>query len=167
MIFIIFNYIFTYTQKNSNEFVTDSIIKETARFYFSVFFSIKKFQHENIPIALYVFWFHRMASNNKMKRKSQTEADTDEAPSKATKFDPDAPFTQPWKNSDAILVVEDEELHVHSNILSMASPVFEAMFNGNFKEAGTKKVTLDGKNYDLIETMLSFIYPMTDRLGKI
>ena len=52
----------------------------------------------------------------------------------------EGPFSAPWQNSDAVLVVEEKELHVHSNILSIASPHFDKMFNGNFKEAQTKRV---------------------------
>ncbi|XP_066933719.1 uncharacterized protein [Clytia hemisphaerica] len=71
-------------------------------------------------------------------------------------------FTQPWKNSDVVLVVEDKELHVHSITLSMVSPVFEAMFNGNFKEAQTKRVVLEGKPYDTFLYMLRMVYPFED-----
>ena len=72
------------------------------------------------------------------------------------------PFSKPWQNSDAVLVVEEKELHVHSNILSIASPYFDKMFNGNFKESQTKRVTLEGKSFDAIEQMLKHIYPMIE-----
>ena len=68
-------------------------------------------------------------------------------------------FSKPWQNSDVVLVVEEKELHVHSNILSIASPYFDKMFNGNFKESQTKRVTMEGKSLDLIEQMLKIIYP--------
>ena len=68
-------------------------------------------------------------------------------------------FTKPWKNSDVVLVVEEKEIHVHSSFLSLVSPVFEAMFNGNFKEAQTRKVTLEGKSYDNVLYMLRMVYP--------
>jgi len=48
---------------------------------------------------------------------------------------------EPWKNSDATILVEDKVMHVHTNILSFASPVFEAMFNSDFKES--KDLTLN------------------------
>ncbi|XP_066933601.1 uncharacterized protein [Clytia hemisphaerica] len=69
------------------------------------------------------------------------------------------PFSKPWQNSDAVLIVEDRELHVHSMILSLASPVFDSMFNGSFKEAESKRVELAGKSYDLLEHLLKIIYP--------
>lgn len=74
--------------------------------------------------------------------------------------DPQVPsFSQPWKNSDAVLVVEEKELHVHTTILSLASPVFEKMFDGNFKESQTKRVELHEKSYELVEHILKLIYP--------
>ena len=73
-----------------------------------------------------------------------------------------SPFSKPWKGSDAVLIVEDKELNVHTAVLSLASPVFEAMFNGSFKEAQTKRVTLEGKSYELVEEMLRFLYPNID-----
>ncbi|XP_066933583.1 uncharacterized protein [Clytia hemisphaerica] len=68
-------------------------------------------------------------------------------------------FSKPWKGSDGVVIVEDKELHVHTTVLSLASPVFEKMFNGGFKEAQTRRVTLEGKSYDLVEHMLKLIYP--------
>ena len=68
-------------------------------------------------------------------------------------------FSNPWQNSDAVLIVEGNELHVHTLVLSIASPVFERMFNGNFKEAETKRVTLEGKLYDMVKHMLKLVYP--------
>ena len=37
-------------------------------------------------------------------------------------------FSQPWKFSDVVLVVEDKKLHVHRALLALCSPVFEKMF---------------------------------------
>ena len=76
-------------------------------------------------------------------------------------------FKKPWQNSDVVLIVEDEELHVHSTILSLASPVFDKMLNGDFKEAQTKQVRLEGKSYQMVEHMLKLIYPnMAGKLGR-
>ena len=68
-------------------------------------------------------------------------------------------FSKPWQNSDSVLVVEEKELHVHSMILSIASPYFDKMFNGNFKESQTKRVSLEGKSFGIVEQMLKHIYP--------
>ena len=77
------------------------------------------------------------------------------------------PFETPWKNSDAVFIVEDKELHVHSTILSLASPVFDKMLNGDFKEAQTKQVRLEGKSYPMVEHMLKMVYPnLEQKLGR-
>ncbi|CAB4007884.1 kelch 40a [Paramuricea clavata] len=68
-------------------------------------------------------------------------------------------FASCWKNSDTILVCNDTEFHVHRSILTMHSPVFEAMFAGNFEEANEKRIVLPGKNPDEMLQFLKFLYP--------
>ena len=63
----------------------------------------------------------------------------------ATKIDKNV-FSSPWNDSDMVLVVEDQELHVHRLILTLLSPVFKAMLDGHFKEASEDKITLEGKS---------------------
>uniref|UniRef100_A0A7M5VDT9 BTB domain-containing protein n=1 Tax=Clytia hemisphaerica TaxID=252671 RepID=A0A7M5VDT9_9CNID len=87
----------------------------------------------------------------------------DQTPCKSM-VDDGSPFANPWKGSNAVLVVEDIELHVHTQTLSLASPVFEAMFNGNFVEAQTRRVPLEGKSYETVEHMLKLVYNLTNRL---
>ncbi|XP_065666553.1 BTB and MATH domain-containing protein 38 [Hydra vulgaris] len=67
-------------------------------------------------------------------------------------------FTQPWRGSDLILEIENKPLHVHKNILSIWSPVFDRMFNSSFVEKNTEKLSLPGKKYNEIEEMLHIIY---------
>ena len=93
-----------------------------------------------------------------MKRKEDGKPDDEQPPSKIAKQDI-SPFSKTWQNSDAVLIVEERELHVHSMILSLSSQYFDKMFNGNFVEATTKRVTLPVKSYELIELMLRCIYP--------
>ena len=47
-------------------------------------------------------------------------------------------FTQPWKFSDVVLVVESERLHVHRAVLALCSPVFEKMFTSEFQDKEEK-----------------------------
>ena len=68
-------------------------------------------------------------------------------------------FASPWNDSDMVLVVEDQELHVHKWILTSHSPVFKAMFDGDFKEAGQDKVTLKEKNLKPMVQFLKIMYP--------
>ena len=48
-------------------------------------------------------------------------------------------FTQPWKFSDVVLVVEDQKFHVHRAVLAVYSPVFEEMFTSEFQWNGEKE----------------------------
>ena len=67
-------------------------------------------------------------------------------------------FSQPWEDSDVILVVENEKFHVHRLILSLNSPVFKAMFKSQFKEATTNEIPLPGKNASGVLDFLKIIY---------
>ena len=67
-------------------------------------------------------------------------------------------FSQPWNHSDQILVVEGKPLHVHRCVLSFWSPVFDRMFNSNFKEKNAVEIPLKGKKYKEILEMLQVIY---------
>ena len=62
----------------------------------------------------------------------------------ATKIDKNM-FALPWEDSNMVLVVEDQELHVHKWILTSQSPVFKAMFGGHLKEASQNNITLKEK----------------------
>ncbi|XP_029203609.2 BTB/POZ domain-containing protein At4g08455-like [Acropora millepora] len=68
-------------------------------------------------------------------------------------------FSQPWEQSDLVLLVEGKPLHVHRLILSMSSPVFSRMFGGDFKEKTARTIPLPGKKYDQVREMLLAIYP--------
>ena len=70
-------------------------------------------------------------------------------------------FSQPWKFSDVVLVVEEERLHVHRAVLSMASPVFEKMFTSECQEKGNNEIPLPGKSSTEVKELLLFIYPST------
>lgn len=71
-------------------------------------------------------------------------------------------FASSWKNSDIILACGDPdvtEFHVHRTILTMHSPVFEAMLGGNFKEAKESRIVLPGKNPEEMLQFLKLLYP--------
>ena len=67
-------------------------------------------------------------------------------------------FSEPWEDSDLILVVEEEKFHVHRLILSMNSPVFKAMFKSKFKEATSKEIPLPEKKASEVLDLLKLIY---------
>lgn len=62
------------------------------------------------------------------------------------------------KPSDFIIVCQEKEFQVHKNILSFASPVFDAMFRNDFLESNEGKVTIDDFKSKTIENALNFIY---------
>ena len=68
-------------------------------------------------------------------------------------------FASPWNDSDLVLIVQNQELHVHRLILTLLSPVFKAMLDGHFKEASEDKITLEGKNYQSMVLFLKVLYP--------
>ena len=70
-------------------------------------------------------------------------------------------FSQQWNDSDVVLVVENEKFHVHRSILSLQSPVFKAMLNGNFKDAQQDKIELKGDKYAAMVQFLKLLYPAT------
>ena len=74
------------------------------------------------------------------------------------------PFSEPWEDSDLVLVVEDKRFHVHRQILSLHSPVFKAMLNSQFKEATANEIPLPGKKADEILSFLKQLY-MKERNG--
>ena len=68
-------------------------------------------------------------------------------------------FSSPWNDSDMVLVVQDQELHVHKWILKSHSPVFKAMFDGHFREASEDKITLKEKNFQSMVQFIKELYP--------
>ena len=83
----------------------------------------------------------------------------------ASKSEVESPdFSQPWKLSDLVLVVEEERFHVHRALLAFWSPVFEKMFTSEFQEKDKSEVPLPGKKASEIKEMLMLIYPsLTER----
>ena len=67
-------------------------------------------------------------------------------------------FSEPWEDSDVILVVEDEKFHVHRLILSMNSPVFKAMFKSECKEATSNEIPLPDKKVTEVLDFLKQLY---------
>ena len=79
-------------------------------------------------------------------------------------------FSEPWDDSDAVLVVEDKEFHVHRCILSLQSPVFKAMFNGSFKDSTQEKIELKDDKHEAMLLFLQLLYPpnmLNEDYGKV
>ena len=78
-------------------------------------------------------------------------------PSNASAVPPD--FSEPWKFSDVILVVEEQRFHVHRSTLAFWSPVFERMFTSDFKEKNSDEIPLPGKKASEFKELLQMMYP--------
>ncbi|CAF0789627.1 unnamed protein product [Adineta ricciae] len=61
--------------------------------------------------------------------------------------------------TDVVLVVGKERFYCHSLLLSMVSPVFSRMFDGQFKEHSEREIVLEGKSSEAILELLKCIYP--------
>ena len=75
----------------------------------------------------------------------------------ATRYPPH--FSEPWKLSDVVLVVEDQRFHVHRGVLEFWSPVFERMLSAEFKEKDSGEISLPEKKASEFEEMLQMMYP--------
>lgn len=67
-------------------------------------------------------------------------------------------FSEPWKFSDVVLVVEEQKFHVHRSTLAIWSPVFETMFTSNFKEKNSEEIPLPGKKASEFKELLQIMY---------
>ncbi len=61
--------------------------------------------------------------------------------------------------SDVILIVGKEKFYCHRLLLSLVSPVFSRMFDGEFKEHNANEIILKGKTSSSILELLKYIYP--------
>ncbi|KAJ7394342.1 hypothetical protein OS493_000147 [Desmophyllum pertusum] len=93
------------------------------------------------------------------RRENEDESGGDQAAAEAGQVEKiKHHFSEPWEDSDVILVVEDEKFHVHRLILSMNSPVFKAMFKSQFKEATANEIPLPEKKANEILDFLKKVY---------
>ncbi|GMT28973.1 hypothetical protein PFISCL1PPCAC_20270, partial [Pristionchus fissidentatus] len=67
-------------------------------------------------------------------------------------------FSSPSNYSDAILIVEGENLHVGRQILAFHSSFFETLFYGSFKESNQPEITLQDVNIEDFTNLLKIIY---------
>ncbi|XP_022801467.1 BTB and MATH domain-containing protein 45-like [Stylophora pistillata] len=68
-------------------------------------------------------------------------------------------FSEPWKFSDVILVVDEQRFHVHRGVLAFWSPVFDKMFTSDFREKTSNEISLPEKNAGEIKELLQIMYP--------
>jgi hypothetical protein len=80
----------------------------------------------------------------------------------AASSDCEPDFSQPWKVSDIVLLVDDVRLHVHSGVLVMFSSVLESMFT-DLKRKNLRVLTLENQKPNEIRELLLVIYPTIGR----
>jgi hypothetical protein len=68
-------------------------------------------------------------------------------------------FTEKSWRTDFILLVEGKRLYVNKAILSLASPVFDTMFQSDFKESQCEELELPWKRYRDVIEFLRCVYP--------
>ena len=99
-------------------------------------------------------------TKNNCQQQSATTTTTNEPEDTVDQSDMDFPsFDNPDDVSDVTLEVEGKNLHVHRTMLSLISPVFKAMLNGDFLERKQNVIKLKDKKYDEMVEFLQCIYP--------
>ena len=68
-------------------------------------------------------------------------------------------FTVEDEMSSVTLVIEDQHLYVHKEVLAAWSPVFRSMFTRNFKEKEQREIELPDKKVDEFIELLHCMYP--------
>ncbi|GMR57659.1 hypothetical protein PMAYCL1PPCAC_27854, partial [Pristionchus mayeri] len=67
-------------------------------------------------------------------------------------------FAAPNGRSDVILKIGEKNLHVSKELLALQSPVFEALFFGDFAEKGKEEVEIKDVVYEEFVDLLNVIY---------
>jgi len=68
-------------------------------------------------------------------------------------------FTVEDEMSSVTLIIEDQHLYVHKEVLAAWSPVFRSMFTRNFKEKEQREIELPDKKVDEFIELLHCMYP--------
>lgn len=68
-------------------------------------------------------------------------------------------FTEPWPYSDITFVVDTRKVFANKTVLTLWSPVFEAMFQHDFKEKAATQIDLPEKNFDGLMELMRVLHP--------
>ena len=100
--------------------------------------------------------------NEKRRRHGRERSPGSDKDKAKSHFDPANPFTEGNSPDDVELKFDDgRSLFVSKTFLMYASPVFELMFQSNFRERQSNSITLQGKSYNTFLQMLLHIHPRT------
>jgi hypothetical protein len=75
-------------------------------------------------------------------------------------------FTEKTWKDDFVLIVDNKRLHVVKGILAYASPVFDTMFQAEFKEKNSSELDLPGKKVEDMQQFLRCIYPLPAEISS-
>ncbi|CAH1784972.1 unnamed protein product [Owenia fusiformis] len=78
---------------------------------------------------------------------------------------PKIDFSKPWQFGDIIFIVEDKKIYANKTILSMWSPVMEAMFHRDFKEKNAMEINLPHKSYEEVIEFLKVLHPPNEEIS--
>ncbi|KAK3745867.1 hypothetical protein QZH41_013209, partial [Actinostola sp. cb2023] len=98
-----------------------------------------------------------ISSEEPAAKRPKSDEESVESDSHESLYEPSGAFSSPWHLSDVVLIVEERRFHAHKCILSISSPVFEAMFTSDFKEKTAEEIPLPGKRADEVEVLLNLI----------
>lgn len=70
------------------------------------------------------------------------------------------PFHKPTHTYDIVFIVQGKKLHFNKSVLSLCSPVFQVMFNGDFAEKKADRIPLPGKRYEDMVEFFKHIHPV-------
>ena len=98
------------------------------------------------------------ASNKAEKRKLENDSNGETKEKEPKKLHLDV-FDHPDELSSITFLVEDKDIHFNKDLLSLASPVFHAMFHGHFKEKNLDKIPLPGKRHEDMVQFFTLIHP--------
>ncbi len=68
-------------------------------------------------------------------------------------------FLKPFECSDITLMVEGTPVYAVKSVLSLWSPVFRAMFTGDFKEKEQSSIELPDKDLFAVAELMQFLHP--------
>lgn len=74
-------------------------------------------------------------------------------------------FNLPDELTSLTLIVEDQKLYVHKEVLATWSPVFKSMFTRDFKEKVKDEIELPDKKVDDFVELLHCMYPPIKRIS--
>ena len=71
---------------------------------------------------------------------------------------PELDYLMAEKKSDVLFIAERQTIPALKSFLSDKSPVFSAMFSGDFKEAKDKEIVIEDTTYEAFNTFIEFLY---------